>query len=195
MKYPPLLENTRKLLTGPGERSNVQFPGTQSETMKFNCDETVIYSINDDQCNALCSGPNSYRTKNGVCVNDLIFEKTDAQNKCSSKDGLIAYLAGDTQFGKTNSICLSMDLGIRPDNPFESNILCRKGDIDIDYNKAFPTLDNCTCTNPDDILIIIPNTSTTRTHGICVNKNTYDLFAFNDQIYNQKSKAYNLLRY
>jgi len=153
--------------------------------MKVNCDEFTVYSMTDDQCSAICLDDQSFRTKNGVCVNSLIFKSTDIENKCSSKDGLIAYLTGNTQFGKTDSICLSVDPGIRPDDIKEPNIICRNGEIDINYNDAFPVIKNCKCINKDDILIVVPNTSTIRAHGICVDKEMRSLFEFNQQLYNE----------
>ncbi|ATY70238.1 pif3 [Tomelloso virus] len=160
----------------------VEFPGTQKDSMRQNCNIETVYSVEDSQCDAVCAQPGIFVSKNGACVNILAFSQESVDNTCDPKKGVLAYLLGDPQFGKTKLLCLSIDLGVQPDDISEPNTICEGGTIDIDYVKSFPQLYSCTCPN-DEILTTIPNTSTIRQRGVCVSKNMYDVYNFNDLIY------------
>lgn len=156
--------------------------GAQDLSMSRDCDVETVYSMDDAQCQKVCKSQGLYRTKNGMCVNSLIFETTAIQNRCSAKEGMLAYLIGDPMFGNTTSVCLGVDLGIRPDRANEPNNICRDGTIDIDYVKSFPQLGDCECAD-DRVLGLIEATSAIRPHGVCVNNNLKRIFRSNNLLY------------
>lgn len=159
------------------------FPGTQQEIIKHNCDTETIYSVNNEQCNAVCREPGVFVSRNGACVNILSFNQTVGENECDPKKGVVAYLIGDTQLGNTKLLCLSIDPGVQPDDTTKPNTMCQNGNIDIDYIEAFPTISHCTCTNPDDILVTILDTSAIRTRAACVKKENRPMFELNRLVY------------
>ncbi|KAI5630611.1 pif-3 [Venturia canescens] len=163
------------------KKNNVEFPGSQQEIVKRDCDEEMVYSVDDMQCDKICKGPNLFRVKNGACVNSLAIDIEHPLNVCDPKKGVLAYLLGDPQFGTAKSTCLSIDMGIQPDDG-RNNIMCLNGTIKIDYTKKFPQLEDCHCRSGDK-LIIIPSTSTIRAHGICVAKALSNLYEFNELVY------------
>lgn len=154
----------------------------QTEPIRRDCDLETVYSMDDAQCFNVCKTSGVFRTKNGVCVNTLIFETQATQNKCSAKDGVLAYLVGDPVFGRTKTVCLSVDLGVRPDNLDKPNIICRDGEIPINYVIAFPQLKDCRCAN-GKILSLIESTNTIRTHGVCVNDKMKPVLETNSLLY------------
>lgn len=156
-------------------KTNIVFPGTQSKITKKDCSIQNVYSTNDLQCSTICQPPNVYISKNGICVNALVNQSEVTENQCSPEKGVLAYIVGDPQFGKTSILCLSIDTGIQPDNPEKENIICADGTISIDYVKSFPDVSNCKC-EPNKFPAIIDSTSTIRKHAICINNNLNKLF-------------------
>lgn len=177
---------------------NLMNYGDLNNYEKLNCDLETVYSMIDEQCRIICLNGNFYISNNGVCVNFLNLNKTsDSEliiNKCDAKKGLVPFLIGDPLFGTTAVKCLSIDLGIQPDNIKNKNIICKNGLIDIDYRKEHPQLKNCKCKKDDEFLTIIPNTSNIRTHGVCVSKkNNNDIYKFykdNDLLFNEEEYEY-----
>lgn len=149
--------------------------GNQARSLKRDCNVETVYAMQDEQCDLVCQGPSVFRAKHGVCVNVLVFETRTVENKCSAKDGVLAYLVGNSEFGNTQMICMSVDVGIRPDDLNKPNTLCQGGSIDIDYTKRFPSLDDCNC-GEGKRLALIPATSTVRTRGVCVSGEMQPLF-------------------
>lgn len=177
-----LLKNIRHIKDEA--KINVQFPGTYKEQFKKDCDIETVYSFYDAQCSEICKEPGVYRSKNGACVNILTFNQTKVENKCSPKDGVLAYLIGNPQFGSTKLLCLSIDPGVQPHNHNKSNTICQGGKIEIDYlDKGFPQLSSCECPK-GKILVIIPNTSMVRTRGVCVDASLEKVYKFNNLIHN-----------
>lgn len=161
----------------------------QSSTLKRDCNAETLYAMTDEQCDLVCQGPSVFRAKHGVCVNVLVFENRTVENKCSAKDGVLAYLIGNSEFGNTQMICMSEDIGVRPDDLDKPNTLCQGGgSIDIDYTKRFPSLADCEC-GDDKQLALIPATSTVRTRGVCVNKQIARLFANENLLYRRDREA------
>lgn len=144
--------------------------------LQYNCDVQMVYTMDDAECSMLCRPPGVYLSRNGACVNALIFDKTVAiPNPCSPEKGLFAYLVGDTQFGSAQLVCLSVDPGVQPDSIADPNTICIGGRININYVTEFPQLESCVC--PDETtLAAIPNTSVVRSRGVCVPKTVADLF-------------------
>lgn len=164
------------------DKPSVNFPGTQRELLKQNCDIETIYSVEDAQCEMICSQPGIFTSKNGACVNILAFSQDSVDNTCDPKKGVLAYLLGDPQFGRSKLLCLSVDLGVQPDNLAEPNTICDGGEVDINYIDSFPQLSECKC--PDgEVLGLIPNTSTIRQRGTCISKSLYDVYNLNSLIY------------
>lgn len=168
------------------EKPNVDFPGTQREMLKQNCDIETIYSVEDSQCNRICSQPGIFISKNGSCVNILAFSQEAVENECDPKKGVLAYLLGDPQFGKTKMLCLSIDQGVQPDNILQQNTLCDGGTININYVDSFPQLYACNCPK-DEILTTIPNTRIIRQRGVCVNKALYNIYKLNNLIFDKNT--------
>lgn len=166
------------LLRGVGElsedseavaRQKIVFAGKQGESRKRDCDVEIIYSMEDEQCDFVCKAPGLYRSHNGVCVNILAFDSENVENKCDPRRGVLAYLLGDPQFGRTQMRCLSVDPGIQPDDPEGKNIICGSdASIDINYLDSFPQLNNCKCVDENERLALISNTSEVRKHADCV---------------------------
>lgn len=162
----------------------VDFPGTQRQSLKQNCDIETVYSVEDSQCESICSQPGIFVSKNGACVNIMTFSQDAVENTCDPKSGVLAYLIGDPQFGKTKLLCLSIDQGVQPDNVSDPNTLCSGGGtININYVDSYPQLSSCACPY-GTVLALIPNTSTIRQRGICVNKNLQRIYNFNNLLYN-----------
>lgn len=155
----------------------------QARSLKRDCNVETVYAMQDEQCDLVCQGPSVFRAKRGVCVNVLVFETRTVENKCSAKDGVLAYLVGNSEFGNTQMICMSVDVGVRPDDLNKPNTLCQGGgSIDIDYTKRFPSLDDCDC-GEGKRLALIPATSTVRTRGVCVSNEIAPLFAHQNLLY------------
>lgn len=164
----------------PTDINDVAFDGYLNETLKRNCDVETVYSVEDFQCERICAPPNAYRTKNGVCVNVLAFNQAAIDNECDAKQGLLAYLLGDPEFGKTKLLCLSIDPGIQPDNLIDHNKICIGGNINIDYLEQYPTINMCQCS---ENLYAIPATGSIREHAFCApDKRLQPLFDYNNLI-------------
>lgn len=171
------------------DSKNVLFSGTQSQTMKRDCDKETVYSVEDYQCDVICKHTGIFISKRGVCVNNLAIHADDHEadhNKCDPKKGVLAYLTGNSQFGNTNMICFSIDVGIQPDDVEKSNILCEGGSIDIDYVKSFPQLYNCKCPE-NNILTTISRTSTIRLHGVCTSSKLEPIFKHNNLLFSEST--------
>lgn len=164
------------------EKHDIDFPGSQREMLKQNCDVETIYSVEDSQCEIICKQPGIFVSRNGACVNILAFSQEAVDNTCDPKKGVLAYLLGDPQFGKTKLLCLSVDQGVQPDNVVDPNTICSGGKIDINYVESFPQLYSCTCPN-NQVLALIPNTSTIRQRGVCVDRHLYNMYNLNNMIY------------
>lgn len=177
---------------------------TGQQIRRNNCDLETVYSMTDEHCNQVCATYNQYNntdgniyvSRRGVCLNTKIVEKLmtpidrddgdNDEHDCDPKNGVLAYIVGDTQFGKLSHLCLSIDVGVQPDDgtSTKGNTLCQNGTIDIDYNRAFPQLTDCTC-SADDFLALIPNTSTIRARGVCVDKSLkkfYETFTVHNTV-------------
>lgn len=159
----------------------------QARSLKRDCNVETVYAMQDEQCDLVCQPTSVFRARHGVCVNVLVFETRTVENKCSAKDGVLAYLVGNSEFGNAQMICMSVDVGVRPDDLRQPNTLCQGGgSIDIDYTKRFPSLDDCKC--PDGKrLALIPATNTIRTRGVCVSNEMAPLFE-NENLLYQKNQ-------
>lgn len=139
------------------------------DSAKRDCANEMVFSVLDGQCQTVCQGPETYVSRNGICVNVITQDTTAVRNECSAQKGVLAYLIGDPQFGKTDLLCLSVDPGIQPNDPEQPNRLCVNGTIDIDYRKQYPTLDGCRCATGYQ-LVRVPATSSIRERGVCVKR-------------------------
>ena len=150
---------------------------SESELNKRDCDLEFIYSMLDEQCDAVCKPPSVYRSRHGVCVNVLAFDSETVENECDPKRGVLAYLIGDPEFGRTSLRCLSIDPGIQPNDPRGRNIICdESATVDIDYLNSFPRMESCRCPDGTE-LAIVANTSTVRRHGVCIDRRASSFFA------------------
>lgn len=152
---------------------NENFALSGANTAQIDCNTVRSYCFDDDDCLMNCEGGSIFSCRTGVCVNTNVI-KTQVINECSTKKGQLAYFVGDTQLGRYNSICKSIDPGVAPDNPNEENRMCMNGDIDIDYRKAFPSIEECSCINNNKI--IIPFTQTIRSVATCVSDDLFNYF-------------------
>lgn len=163
-------------------KPRVEFAGIEQDFVKRDCNTETIYSVNDEQCNTICQSTDTYVSNNGICVNILTFNQSSLENKCSPKHGVVAYLLGDPQFGTTDLRCISIDIGVQPDDITKPNTICTGGTIDINYIESFPQLEQCTCPK-GQILTILMNTSTIRSRGICIPIKAKPLYELNNLIY------------
>lgn len=155
---------------------------TQTILQKHNCDVETIYSFNDEQCNSVCLNIGSYISKNGICVNVLAFSTSEVIDTCDPKRGVLAYLIGNTQFGSLKLRCLTIDDGIQPSDTEKPNIICQNGQISIDYLKSYPQLENCKCSD-NQVLAIVSNTNSIRSHGICVKETFKNFWDYNSLLF------------
>ncbi|KAG8362562.1 pif-3 [Fopius arisanus] len=162
------------------------FPGTMSDKLRRDCDNETVYSMESSHCDEVCQRTGIFESKKGVCVNQTIFTMANERKRCDLKRGVVAYLTGNSEFGTIKSVCMSLDIGISPEDPDKPNNLCSKGQIEIDYRESFPQMRNCKCPN-DQHLVIIPSTRIIRSHGICVDSGNNPLIKFNDLLYNEKN--------
>ena len=150
----------------------------------FFVDCQIFGTYQADICEAICKQPGIFVSKNGACVNILAFSQQAVDNSCDPKKGVLAYLLGDPQFGRTKLLCLSIDPGVQPDNLKDPNTICEGGTIDINYIQSFPQLYSCKC--PDDqFLATIQNTSVIRQRGVCVNKKQLPIYKLNKLVYDK----------
>lgn len=166
------------------EFTTAKYKSNPNQMVKRNCNSETIYAMDDEQCSNICRAPGVFRANNGRCVNVLALDSDHpANNDCDPQRGVLAYLVGDPQLGRTQLMCLSADLGIQPDSPNLPNILCKDGNININYLENLPQLNQCTCAE-DKVLAIIPNNKTIRTHGQCVDKSLLPILQYNNIVYN-----------
>lgn len=159
------------------QRNQLRSAVPATDEAKRDCANEMVFSVLDAQCQIVCQGPETYVSRNGICVNSITQNSTAVRNECSAKDGVLAYLIGDPQFGKADLLCLSVDPGVQPNDPSKPNEMCRNGSITIDYRKQYPTLEQCKCPVGTK-LVRIPATSSIREHGVCVANRLAD--AIND---------------
>lgn len=159
-------------------QKQVHFEEILNQSLKRDCDVELVYSMSDAQCEAVCKPPGVFYSKNGACVNILAFSQTAVTNECNPKNGVLAYLLGDPQFGKTKLLCLSIDPGIQPDDPNGHNKICEGGTINIDYRNSFPLVSSCKCAD-GTFLALLPGTSVVRASGACVNNALRKVLDFN----------------
>lgn len=155
--------------------AGITLAGSQTKWTKRDCDLEMVYSNNDQQCNMICRTPGVYVSRNGACVNALTTQTKDIEGVCDPKLGVLAFLVGDTEFGTTRILCLSVDPGIQSNNPKEPNLMCKNGTIDINYMKEFPSTNQCMC-GEDGFPALIEATSTTRQYVVCVNNSLRPIF-------------------
>lgn len=164
-----------------------------SQSLKRDCDTEIIYSMSDEQCNNICKTPNLYRSYNGTCVNSIVFNRDNSpiNTVCNPKLGVLAFMFGNAQFGSANLQCNSVDPYIRDNNITLPNRLCnnligeQSGVLreSEDYTRAYPQIEDCKCRGNEDVLALIANTSTIRTHAVCINNNVFKVLQYNNLIY------------
>lgn len=129
---------------------------------KINCNETSTMCFANSECQTSCNFGDAMKCVNGLCRNKYIY-KTQTE-ECNPKNGYFGYLIGEPAFGRFRQVCKSIDPGIA--TPY-GNLMCRGGDISIDYRIGYPSIENCrNCKNP----IIIPATPVKRAHIECNDK-------------------------
>lgn len=175
-----------RILNDSNENDNVfdyfkNFQTTSGE--KRDCSVETIYSMTDEQCDAICRDTGQFRTSNGICVNILAFDQEIVNSECSPQKGLVAYMVGDTQTGTANLRCLSVDPGVRPDNITLPNTICINGQIDINYLTDFPQRSNCKCANSYQKLYEIANTQTIRRRGVCAPRTLLPVYLHSNLVY------------
>lgn len=161
-------------------------------TKRKNCDSNEVYCMSDSDCTNSCTtkNPSLFRCNYGKCDNVTITNLEPTTNPCSAKDGYLAYMVGDVQFGRYVLLCKSIDPGIATvtihnENEYTfENKICVDGKMskDIDYIDNFPEYINCVCKN-EDIPILTPNTKTIRPHVVCKSSAYEALFNDNNMIY------------
>lgn len=142
----------------------------QNSQPKLNCNTQIVYALDDVVCNNVCVDNGSFIAQHGFCVNELAAIEIPSINKCEAKDGVLAYYVGDEALGTANFLCLSVDLGIQPDDISKTNLMCANGTISINYLTRFPQISDCKC-NSNNIAVLIKGTSETRDYVVCASKN------------------------
>jgi hypothetical protein len=146
----------------------------QNSIAKRDCNNEIIYALDDVVCDNVCSSNGSFIAQNGFCVNELAAIEIPSINQCDAKLGVLAYYVGDETLGTANFLCLSIDPGIQPNDISQPNLMCKNGTLSggINYLKHFPEMSDCYCMNNDKFLaVIIRGTSIIRDYVVCTNKN------------------------
>lgn len=158
---------------------------------RINCDNVQVFAMSDEQCAQICNSTNEqgvFVERRGVCVNSRLLSHGQAPEEkvhCTAKYGLVAYGAGDSQFGTIKFICLSVDPGVQSDLHENKNLACQGAqDFTVDYRVGFPTVDSCKCPK-DSTLTFLPNTKTIRPLGVCVSNDSLKFYKFQNLIYGQ----------
>lgn len=149
--------------------------------LKKNCDLQEVYALTDFDCSNICMPTGVFTSRYGMCVNTNHFNENALAphlEKCIQKNGMMTYIIGNGQFGTLSQQCLSIDPGIKSDDPNERNGICLNTDTlaDINYVERFPTYKDCACKEPN-VLKILPATATMRPRGFCIHRdmsNFYD---------------------
>jgi hypothetical protein len=164
---------------------------------KRDCSAETIYAFDTQQCRLMCRNNAVYVVSDGQCVDETTLntggseqepppEQIPTDNEtCDPQRGLLGFMVGNPQFGTTQIMCLSIDMGIQSDRPSEANQLCRGGELTspINYLQSLPSLQTCKC--PDDqVLAIIHNNQTIRMSGICVPKHLEPFLKTTGILYN-----------
>lgn len=150
----------RQLDKTDGEK-RLSVTSVSNEKLEFrqNCVEQTVTCFADEDCENICLGNRNVSCSNGLCRNDYVYKAQSTE--CDPQNGFFGYLVGEPAFGRFSQECKSLDVGIA--TPTE-NLMCRGGNIDIDYRIAYPSMDNCTDCNGK---VVIPATSVKRAHVEC----------------------------
>lgn len=152
---------------------------TPVDRFKRDCETELVYAVDDEQCRSVCRGPGEYFARNGACVNVLIRTKhASVESVCDPRNGVLAYLSGDSQLGVTELRCMSLDPGVQPDDARLPNRIIRDGYIKsgINYLEKFPDYRDAECFDRTHKIITVPGTKTIRTTGVCVPETIEKLF-------------------
>lgn len=146
-------------------------PNVEQSTT-IDCEHETVYSISDQQCRIVCDNSTAhYVEHNGMCVDSRVLNYSSAaNNECDPAKGVLGYMLGDGQLGTSYVHCLSVDMGVQPDDPKKRNMIVKNAvDFTVDYNKGFPDWrdTNITCFN-GDVKSSIPNTMNVRERAVCV---------------------------
>jgi hypothetical protein len=167
------------------EKKNTKIsPIPHVHPFKKDCTLEIVYSVEDSQCQNICKQPGTYVSKNNACVNILSYSQDEQKDVCNPKDGVVAYIIGDPEYGDTKLLCLSTDIGIQPDSTTQENRMCQGGGINIDYRQSYPKISDCNCNN-DDIKVVVANTSVIRPYVQCSPKSTLRPYELNGLIGSQ----------
>lgn len=141
-----------------------------TQAPRIDCEQHVTYCFEDTDCAKLCQNISGSICRNGICLNTNVLNSTQPINECNAKRGVVTFFVGNTALGRYDSLCKSVDLGIAPDNPNETNNMCKNGNININYLESFPSIQNCMCP-PFTKSIILPATSIVRQYAHCLPEN------------------------
>ncbi|UDM55371.1 Pif-3 [Phenacoccus solenopsis nudivirus] len=175
-------QSKRSVMNDNLKKETLRFPETfnLADSLRRNCDTELVYSMSDAQCANICTGNDVFISRNGTCINSAIFsnQSTPSENVCDSTKGLLAYIIGDSQFGKAYLRCLSIDQGIQSDNANEPNKIISYATLpEINYNFQYPSHDKIKCDIKEyPAKIIIPNTESVRSKAVCVRESVFKIF-------------------
>lgn len=161
----------------PMTNSNLQdlinkFNGIDTLESKVDCLTATGYCfVTSDCAGTVCSNQTTFACVNGVCKSQVV-ETENIKNECDPSKGLFGYLVGDVAFGRYTYVCKSLDPGIV--NVDGTNLMCKGGQIEINYVNRLPTKDDCTC---PESKIIIPATNEKREHVECVKSSDLWLYS------------------
>lgn len=136
------------------------------ENTRIDCLNQKTFCFTDADCAIQCTYNVNYSCLHGICKND-VFRSSDPSDECSPQRGILAYMQGDSAFGKYKFICKSEDPGIAIST--DTNLMCSGGKIDIDYLKKFPAITDCKCED-DESMVVVPATLNKRRHVQCDKK-------------------------
>lgn len=133
---------------------------------RIDCVQQKTFCFTDSDCALQCTYNTNHTCAHGICSNH-VFQTTETTNECAPEHGMIAYLQGDTAFGRYEFICKSEDPGIAISK--DLNRMCLNGTIKFDYRIRFPAISDCKCSDGDE-MIVVPATRNKRRHVECSKK-------------------------
>lgn len=145
---------------------------TPSQTVgtlnRVDCTQQTTYCFENSHCRSKCLDTTGSICRNGICLSSNVLNTQAPINTCDASRGVVTFLVGNTALGRFDTLCRSIDPGIAPNDVTQPNRMCFMGNIDIDYTKKFPSINDCWCPY-EKYKIIIPATREIRPYAICMN--------------------------
>lgn len=144
---------------------------------KKNCTSEKLFCMDDSDCANFCLTKNISQTfacQLGTCI---LQNQTTSTNNCNPTRGIFSVFVGDSELGRINQICKSVDPGVALSDG--NNKMCKGsdefglGELGINYLDHIPSLRDCYELCPESFVPVHTN-SIVRTYAEC-NSDVYEL--------------------